>query len=60
LELIAERLQIAGQLVVINIFGELSGAQEFIILKRLPAILHLIKCGIEHNAMCVQMRVEGA
>ena len=45
--------------MIINVLGKLSGAQQFKIFQRLPAVFHRIKGGVENNAVRVQMRVEG-
>src|ERR1035438_9920894 len=58
--LITKTPQFAGEFMVIDVLGKFSGAQQFIILQCLPALLHRIKGCVEHDAMRVQMRVEGA
>src|ERR1017187_1193953 len=57
--LITKTPQFAGEFMVIDVLGKFSGAQQFIILQCLPALLHWIKGRVEHDAMRVQMRVEG-
>ena len=57
---VARAPQFAGKVMIVGILGELSDPQEFAILKRLPTLLHRIKCHLEHNAVGVQMRFKGA
>ncbi len=50
---IPERLQVAGQLVVVDILCEFPRQQQFVILKRLPAIFDGIKSRVENNVNAV-------
>src|ERR1700690_1329408 len=45
--------------MVIDVLGEFSCLQHPVVLQRLPPLLHRIKGCVEHDAMRVQMRVEG-
>jgi hypothetical protein len=55
---IAEAPQLASEFVVIGVLGKLSRPQQFEILQCLPTVLHLVKSGVEDDAMRVQMRIE--
>ena len=57
---VAERLQFTDQFVVIDVPRELPGAQQLVILERLPAVLDRVIRRVEDDAMRVQMRVERA
>ena len=59
-DLIAERPKVAGEFVIIDILGKLSGAKKLVIFQRLPAVFHRVKRGVENNAVRVQMRIERA
>src|SRR5439155_7369652 len=57
---IPESLQFTGELMVVDVFSEFPRPQQFVILKRLPSVFHCIKRCVEHDAVGVQVRVEGA
>ena len=44
----------------LGMVGKLSRAQQFVVLQRLPTILHRVKSSVEHNAVRVQMRIKRA
>ena len=56
---IAESPQFTGEFVIVSVLGKPSGAQQFVILERLPTILHRVKSGVEYDAMRVQMGIKG-
>src|ERR1700693_1001240 len=60
LDAVAVLTQRAGQLMVIDVLDELLGKEHVMVLQRLPAMLDWIERGIEHDAMGVQMWIEGA
>ena len=57
-DLVAQFDQRARQFVVIDIFHELLRPKHFVILQCLPFFLDRVKCGVEQNAMAVQVRVQ--
>ena len=46
--------------MVVGVLGKLSCAQQFVVLQRLPSVLHRIERRVENDAVRVQMRIERA
>jgi len=57
---VTERPQFASEFVIVGVLGKFPGPQQFVILERLPPAFHRVERRVEHNAVRMQMRIEGA
>ena len=44
--------------MVVRVFDELLGAQDFAVLQRFPSVFLCVESCIEHDAVRVQMRIQ--